>query len=227
MANLVFGSSGLLGSEIASLLEANGLRTLRMSRNKNIKSVVFLDPDQHWLDEMKEKLGSKSIDSVVFAQGLNLNDDIESCGNLMEVFEANVAFIVQNLHLLLSQDMLDDSARIVLISSIWQELSRKNKLSYSISKSALRGLVNSLVADLSGRGLRINAVLPGVVDGPMTRKNLSSSQIREIENQTPSKILVTPADVAKAVLWLCSPQSSGVNGQFIKVDNGWSNVRHI
>jgi NAD(P)-dependent dehydrogenase (short-subunit alcohol dehydrogenase family) len=73
----------------------------------------------------------------------------------------------------------------------------------------------------------MNAVLPGVVDTPMTRANLDQTQISNIEKQTPTKSLVTSEEVAKAVNWLASAQSSGINGQFIRVDNGWSQIRAI
>jgi NAD(P)-dependent dehydrogenase (short-subunit alcohol dehydrogenase family) len=106
-------------------------------------------------------------------------------------------------------------------------LSRKNKFSYSVSKAALEGLVNSVLADFSGDGLRINAVLPGVIDSPMTRANLSQDQIDNIESQTPSRKLVSSCELSKIIAWLLSNESLGVNGQFINVDNGWSNVRTI
>ena len=69
-------------------------------------------------------------------------------------------------------------------------LSKKNKFSYTISKSAIEGLINSFIADYSEIGYSINAVLPGVVDSKMTRQNLSEKQISNIESQTPTKNLV-------------------------------------
>jgi NAD(P)-dependent dehydrogenase (short-subunit alcohol dehydrogenase family) len=110
---------------------------------------------------------------------------------------------------------------------VWQSLSRTNKFSYSVSKSAVEGLVNSFIADYSAKGYAMNAVLPGVVDTPMTRANLSETQIKKIENETPSQHLVSASNVAKVVSWLSSPESAGVNGQFIRVDNGWSQIRAI
>ena len=73
----------------------------------------------------------------------------------------------------------------------------------------------------------MNAVLPGVVDTPMTRSNLSNDQIKKIEHETPAGKLVSATNVAKAVSWLASPESIGVNGQFIRIDNGWSQIRAI
>jgi NAD(P)-dependent dehydrogenase (short-subunit alcohol dehydrogenase family) len=128
---------------------------------------------------------------------------------------------------LLSSRLLNPASSLVLVSSVWQDLSRKNKFSYSVSKASLEGLVNSVLADFSENGLRINAVLPGVIDTPMTRANLTDQQIETIENQTPSGKLVSANQLAKVIAWLLSEESLGINGQFINVDNGWSNVRSI
>jgi NAD(P)-dependent dehydrogenase (short-subunit alcohol dehydrogenase family) len=83
------------------------------------------------------------------------------------------------------------------------------------------------MADFSGTGLRINSVLPGVVDSKMTRQNLSESQIEKVQMETPTQTLVTTEELARVVAWLVSADSRGVNGQFITVDNGWSHVRSI
>jgi NAD(P)-dependent dehydrogenase (short-subunit alcohol dehydrogenase family) len=61
----------------------------------------------------------------------------------------------------------------------------------------------------------------------MTRANLSDEQIEKIENQTPSGKLVSAMELARVIAWLLSEESLGINGQFISVDNGWSNVRSI
>ena len=123
--------------------------------------------------------------------------------------------------------MIKSNANLVVVSSIWQENAKQNKLSYSISKSALKGLVNSLVADLSPLGMTINAVLPGVVDTPMTRAALSDEQINSVSRDTPARKLVTPEGVAKSVAFLASKASKDVNGQFLVVDGGWTAVRYV
>jgi NAD(P)-dependent dehydrogenase (short-subunit alcohol dehydrogenase family) len=158
---------------------------------------------------------------------MNTSDTLTNSEDFQKVFDANVGFIIETLKILLSNNLLSKNARLVVVSSIWQEASKTNKFSYTVSKSALKGLVNSFVADYSPLGLSMNAVLPGVVDTPMTRANLSQAQITNIEKETPMKTLVTSEDVARAVNWLASPESSGINGQFIRVDNGWSQIRAI
>ena len=56
---------------------------------------------------------------------------------------------------------------------------------------------------------------------------LNTFQIETIENQTPSGKLVSANQLARVIAWLLSEDSRGINGQFIGVDNGWSNVRSI
>ena len=114
-----------------------------------------------------------------------------------------------------------------MISSIWQNLARQNKLSYCITKSALQGLVQSLTIDLGQFGYLINAVLPGALDTPMTRLNLDKKQLHKLEEMTPLGSLSTLADVCNLVGFLCSQNNTSITGQFIAVDGGFSYARII
>ena len=129
--------------------------------------------------------------------------------------------------MLIKNDLLAPTSRLLIVSSVWQNLSRKNKFSYSVSKSAIAGMVKSVTADYGIKGITINAILPGVINNEMTVKNLSQDQIRKIESATPLGKLVTPQEVASIATWLLSPESSGVAGQSITIDNGWSDIRDI
>jgi NAD(P)-dependent dehydrogenase (short-subunit alcohol dehydrogenase family) len=138
-----------------------------------------------------------------------------------------VLFVLESLSQLLKAGLLAKSAKLCIVSSIWQEISRQNKLSYGISKSALKGLVLSLANDLAEDGYMVNAVLPGALDTPMTRNNLSEEQIQLIERSTRFNRLATLGDVISTIYFLCSEENSGLTGQFLKVDLGFSDVRII
>jgi 3-oxoacyl-[acyl-carrier protein] reductase len=221
MKILVFGASGTLGVAIRTELEDKGHKVVAAS-NKSAGSDV---QTANGLEGIAS-LGIK-FDGCVWAQGVNANDTLLTSEKFLETLEANLFFVVKSMKYLIDANLLTQSPSLVLVSSVWQNLSRKNKFSYSVSKAALEGLVNSVLADFSGDGLRINAVLPGVIDSPMTRANLSQDQIDNIESQTPSRKLVSSCELSKIIAWLLSNESLGVNGQFINVDNGWSNVRTI
>ena len=113
----------------------------------------------------------------------------------------------------------------MVISSIWQNIARQTKLSYCITKSALQGLVQSLSIDLGRQGILINAVLPGALDTPMTRANLQEHQISALEGATPLQSLPNLSDVTGLTAYLCSQSNTGITGQFIAADRGFSNAR--
>jgi len=221
MKILIFGASGALGTAIKTELESKGHHVISAS-NKSAGSDVRTINGFEGI----ARLGLK-FDGCVWAQGVNVNDTLLTAETFGETLEANLLFVINSMKFILNTNLLTPGPSLVLVSSVWQNLSRKNKFSYSISKAALEGLLNSVLADFSENGLRINAVLPGVIDSPMTRANLSDAQLKTIQNQTPSGKLVSTSDLARVITWLLSGESIGINGQFINVDNGWSNVRTI
>ena len=221
MRVLVFGASGALGSAICREFKEVGHEVVTASRTVGAGDLTVSETGDFELSDIT------NFDACVWAQGSNSNDTVASAKDFNLMMQANVGFIVNSLSKLINRKLLSNKCRIVIVSSVWQEFSRENKFSYTVSKAALEGLVNSVVADYSKEGISINAVLPGVVDTPMTRKNLDAEQVANITNQTPTRNLVSPTNVAKAVSWLASEHSEGVNGQFITIDNGWSKIRAI
>lgn len=211
MRILIFGGTGTIGSACADLATELGHAVTIASRSEGDHPPV----------------SGKQFDAVVWAQGQNVSDTAVSTEKFAEVMDANVTFIVRSFQNLQQGGNLANPSRLVLVSSIWQNLSRENKFSYIVSKSALNGVVNAFTADFARHGIVTNAVLPGVVESPMTTKNLTPSQIANVTSQTPTKSLVGTDELAKIILWLASPESSGIVGQSITVDNGWSNFREI
>jgi len=224
MTVLVFGASGTLGSQTLRTLIESGQNPVGIYRSNPPPHGLLLDSDEKWIEHLKR---IPEIKAAVFAQGVNFNDEISDPSSFDNAMEANLLFVIRSLSKLLNSGILRSGGSVVIVSSVWQEFSRPNKLSYSVTKSALRGLVNSLVADLAPKGIRVNAVLPGVVDSSMTRSVLSEQVLMRIKEETPSGFLVTANEVASVISWLVSNESNGVIGQFIRVDNGWTNVRLV
>ena len=85
------------------------------------------------------------IDYILYCQGKKIYDNIINFNyeNFKEVMDINLHFIIVSLNLLMKHNDLSNS-NIVIISSLLQEFSNKNKLSYVISKSAISGLIKSL-----------------------------------------------------------------------------------
>ena len=106
-------------------------------------------------------------------------------------------------------------------------LARAGKFSYTISKAAIGGLVRAASVDLAPRGILVNGVLPSVIDTPMTRAMLSDDAVASVAGQTGFRRLATPEDVAALVVSLASASNTGVTGQSIPVDLGFSHARTL
>jgi len=214
MEALVFGASGALGSAIVDELQQ---RHYRVHTHGHDQSIDMLD-------------AMPSLDAVVWAQGINGADSIAdgfADGIYAAVMEANVTFVARSMAHLLRIGRINNPGRLCVLSSIWQDQARTNKLSYTVSKAAVGGLVRSCAADLGKRGILINAVLPGVVDTPMTRKNLSSEQIERIQGASALGHLATPQDIATTVAFLIGPENLSITAQSLTVDAGFSLVREL
>ena len=227
---LLFGGTGQIGLAVADKFSNENWQVCAVVRNPSPDIPMAFRWDVLLDAMMPDKLSlAGPFDAICWAQGANLNDSIYSFdqSNHLALYEINVLYILRALSMLLKNEMLIKPAKICIVSSIWQEISRQNKLSYAVSKSALKGLVLSLANDLAQDGHLVNAVLPGALDTPMTRKNLSEEQIKLIEQATKFKRLPDLSDVASTIYFLCSDENSGVTGQFLKIDLGFSDVRNI
>ena len=232
---LLFGASGAIGGAILDAALARGWQVTAVSRHGAPKDAVsegvrWLAADPLGSEFSAERLrADEPYTGVCWAQGANRNDtvyDVDVASHLA-IYNANCTYILVTLQGLLKADLLRGGARMCVISSIWQELARQSKLSYCMSKAALKGLVLSAAADLAKDGHLINAVLPGALDTPMTRRNLSAEQIGRITGATGFERLTQLEDVASLVCYLCSAENTGVTGQFIAADLGYSRVRIV
>jgi NAD(P)-dependent dehydrogenase (short-subunit alcohol dehydrogenase family) len=103
---------------------------------------------------------------------------------------------------------------IVALSSVNATLAAPGVAAYAASKGAVEGLVRQLALDQAARGIRVNAVAPGLIDtGQLAGGG-------EAGKGYPRGSAVTADEVAQAVLFLASPSSSGITGVVLPVDAG-------
>lgn len=93
---------------------------------------------------------------------------------------------------------------------------------YSASKHGVMGLTRSAAIEYATRGIRVNAVCPSYTNTDMVQRMLvGKPTLREaLSNASPMKRLGEPEEVALAIAWLCSDESSFVNGQGLALDGG-------
>lgn len=228
---LVFGAGGALGSAITADLAIKGFDIFTAGSTaipRASDAAVHIQVAYNSLPNPEHFHGLPELHAVVWAQGLNASDSITTFDpvTFQSLWQSNVLFIAASLFSLLGAGKLMEGSRLCVIGSIWQLESRLGKLSYTVSKAALQGLVKSCAIDLGSRGILINAVLPGAVDTPMTRSQLSSEQIAAIISQTALARLAEPQDIAAATSFLVSPANRFITGQFLTVDGGYIGFKH-
>lgn len=120
--------------------------------------------------------------------------------------------------------------RIVNIASTLGVKGASRMTAYTAAKHGVVGLTRSLAAETVKHGVTVNAVCPGYTDTDMMEqgvqelmqaKKLSRDEARAMVTRViPRGTLTSPKEVASTVLWLCSPDASGITGQAIVVSGG-------
>ena len=100
----------------------------------------------------------------------------------------------------------------------------RGQAAYIACKHAVIGLTRTAAIDYASQGIHINAVCPGVIRTPMASRLLHHNPELEQEliRDIPAGRLGNPEEIAHAVLWLCSPESSFIDGHALLIDGGFS-----
>ena len=115
---------------------------------------------------------------------------------------------------------------LLLFSSVVAGIGVANHAAIAAAKGGVEALVRSLAADLSGVGLRVNAIAPGLTRSPMTARFLGNeASQRQVAAQYPLGRHGEVADAAALAAFLLSPEAGWITGQVIGLDGGFSAVR--
>jgi len=117
---------------------------------------------------------------------------------------------------------MPSGSSIVALSSLGSLRVLANYALVGASKAALEALVRYLAVELAPRGIRVNAVSAGVVETGALEYFPNKEQMLEMGRSNPVGRIVSPDDVAGAVMFLCSPEAEMIRGQTLVVDGGWS-----
>ena len=128
--------------------------------------------------------------------------------------------------------MMRNGGSIVLMTSAVARTGLKNHEAIAAAKGGVTGLMRAAAATYAKRGVRVNAVAPGLVGGEGEFKSKMSAQLlsseagrKQSEQMHALGRVGTPEDVAPAVTWLLDPETDWVTGQVIGVDGGLGTVR--
>ena len=117
---------------------------------------------------------------------------------------------------------------IILNSSAASLRANAGAISYSAAKAAVNSLTQCAANAFAGTGVRVNAVLPGLIETQLTRKVFEDARARGVESRighvTPLKRAGQPEEIAALVAFLASDDASYIDGQCIAADGGVSST---
>jgi NAD(P)-dependent dehydrogenase (short-subunit alcohol dehydrogenase family) len=143
------------------------------------------------------------------------------------IFDTNVKGVLFTVQKALP--LLSDGASIILNASVVGSKGLPANSVYSATKAAVRSFARTWTTDLKARRIRVNAISPGVTDTPGLNQLLESSDTGKqrkqmISSAVPLARFGTPDEIAKAVVFLASDDSSYVAGAELFVDGGFAQV---
>src|SRR5205814_9862482 len=143
------------------------------------------------------------------------------------IFDINVKGLLFTVHKVLP--LMPDGASIILNASVVASKGLAANSVYSATKAAVRSFARTWTTDLKDRRIRVNAVSPGPIDTPGLNDLVASTgageqRLKMISNGVPLGRLGTPDEIARAVVFLASDDSSYVTGTELFVDGGFAQV---
>jgi 3-oxoacyl-[acyl-carrier protein] reductase len=107
--------------------------------------------------------------------------------------------------------------RIVSVSSVAAVLGNRGQANYAAAKAGLHGASKSLAREMASRGITVNVVAPGVIEGALTAAQFPPEAVKQL---VPAGRVGKPEEVAALVAFLCSDAAGYINGQVIGINGG-------
>ena len=233
---LVTGASGGIGGAIARSLHAQGATVvLSGTRTEQLESLR---------SELRERTFVAPCNLAVAAEVDGLLAMAEAaCGNTIDILVNNAAITRDNLFLRMKDEQWDQViavnltapfklsraalrqmlkkqwGRIISITSVVGITGNPGQANYAAAKAALVGMTKSVAAEVAARNITVNCVAPGFIASAMTDV-LKPEQKTAILSRIPAGRMGDAQDVAAAVVYLASDESSYVTGNTIHVNGG-------
>jgi NAD(P)-dependent dehydrogenase (short-subunit alcohol dehydrogenase family) len=234
---LVTGAGSGIGQAVSSHFRREGARLLLTSRREQLDTAqpddVYVPGDLNdeafvasLADQAADTVGS--VDVVVLNHGLQVSSPLTEMDydDAKNVLHSNLlsAFLVMK-HF--APMMPEAGGSFVCVSSRLGMVGKSEEVMYSAAKGGLIMLAKGAAIEWAPRHIRVNVVAPGltatpIIEASIQRRPDPEAYRREREASIPLQRLATPEEVADAVLFLASPESSYITGAVLPVDGGYT-----
>ena len=241
---IITGAGSGMGKEEALLFAREGAKVVATDLNKDavcrvieqikeaggegiaLKHNVARREDWEFvMREVEETYGD--VDILVNNAGISQTTPYEELADdeWRQIFAINVDSVHYGTQLVIPSMKRKGGGAIVNISSIAGLTGGSGAGAYTASKGAVRLFTKAIAADYGKDGIRCNSVHPGYILTPMSEKYMENPQYRKwFLANTPMKKLGKPEEVARAVLFLASDESSYITGVELPVDGGVTSI---
>ncbi len=168
----------------------------------------------------KEKFGT--IDILVNNAAITIDKTFKKLSKEEwdKIMAVDLGSFYNTTHPVLEIMLKQGSGNIVNIASASGEIGFFGQVAYSAAKAGVIGFTKALAKEVSPKGIRVNAVSPGVIEGTLIGNKIPDEYKKKFIETTPLRRLGKPEDIAKAVLFLASEESSYITGQSLGVNGG-------
>ncbi|MFN5598799.1 MAG: SDR family NAD(P)-dependent oxidoreductase [Gemmatimonas sp.] len=237
-AVLIFGATGGIGAALARRLTAAGTPVFLCARREEPLAALGAELGAQWLTADATDWGEidRVTDAAVAAHG-GLGGIANCVGSLLlkpahlTKFEEFQQTIAQNLTsafgaVRAAARVMPTGGSVALCTTAAARIGLANHEAIAAAKGGVQGLVLSAAATYASRGLRVNAVAPGLVDTPLTsRITASPAALQASQSMHALGRVGTPNDVAGVMAFLLGTDAAWVTGQVYGVDGGLGTVR--
>lgn len=239
---LVTGAAGGIGRAVVQLLRRRGYAIVAEDISPKVSElaagsdgqIVPLEADVALTESARRAVGVAAdrfgrLDVLVNNAGLFLRKPTEQCTD--EDFDALMATNVRGAFIHAREalpSLAETRGSIVNLASISGLVGMPGQTVYSMTKGAIIQLTRQLAVEHAHRGIRVNAVAPGAVDTDFVARardaaadpDPAASRAAAI-SQHPIGRILTPAEIAEAIVFLASPAASAITGAILPVDGGY------
>lgn len=234
---LVTGASSGIGEAVGSRFRREGARLLLTGRKAELDSVRPEDlyvpgdlNDESFVEDLARRAAEScgTVDVVVLNHGLQVSSPLTEMAydEAKDVLHSNLlsAFLVMKHFAPL---MPSAGGSFVCVGSRLGMVGKPDEVLYSAAKGGLIMLAKGAAIEWAPRNIRVNVVAPGltatpVIEASIQRSTDPAAHRREREAQIPLQRLATPEEVADAILFMASSESSYITGAVLPVDGGYT-----